>query len=187
MHFFQFFASRIPFTIKSQLKYMIHGGSAKCWGRTGIILWYHWLLVLICSELFNTQNTMKKVALKNYIILFQSIAINAASLLHTTDTNNNKSKHINQYYKRRSYQWDANLHQPTGIASSFEQSIFHYKHQPPICNVEDVDGLSSILHRPTPLSMTKKKQMKHIIQDIFSSYPKFLTKPSLTFGLCRTT
>ena len=133
---------------------------------------------------------MKKVAIIT-IILMQSIiisiAINAASLPHTADTNNNKSTNIYQYFKRRSYQWDANLHQSTGIATSFEQSIFRYKYQmPPICSVEDVDGSSSILHRPPPLSTTKKKQIKHIIQDIFSSYPKFLTKPSLTFGLCRS-
>jgi len=132
---------------------------------------------------------MKKVALKNYIIFMQSIiAINAASLLHTTDTNNNKSKHINinQYYKRRSYQWNANLHRQTGIATSFEQSVFYNKYQtPPICSVEDVDGSSSILHNPS-LSKTKKKQIKHTIQDIFSNYPNFLSKPSLTFGLCRS-
>ena len=133
---------------------------------------------------------MKKVAIIT-IILMQSIiisiAINAASLPHTADTNNNKSTNIYQYFKRRSYQWDAKLHQSTGIATSFEQSIFRYKHQqPPICNVEDVDGSSSILHRPPPLSTTKKKQIKQIIQDIFSSYPKFLSKSSLTFGLCRS-
>ena len=131
---------------------------------------------------------MKKVAIIINIILFQSIiiAINAASLLHTADTNNNESKKTPQYYKRRSYQWNANLHQQTGIATSFEQSIFHYKHhQPPICNVEDDDGFSDVLHR-TPLSMTKTKHMRHIIQEIFCSYPKFLTKPSLTFGLCRS-
>ena len=132
---------------------------------------------------------MKKVAIINYIILIQSIiiAINAASLLHTADANNNKSKHTNQYYKRMSYQWNANLHQPTGIATSFEQSIFYNKHQsPPICKEDDDDddGLSDVLHRPS-LATTKKEQIKHIIQDIFSSYPKFLTKPSLTFGLCR--
>jgi len=126
-----------------------------------------------------------KVAIINIIIiLMQSIIAIDATLLHTTDTNNNKSKHINQSYKRKSYQWDTNLHQPTGIATSFEQSIFHYKHQPPNCSVEedDDDGLRSI-HCP-PLS--KKKQIKHIIQDIFSSYPTFLSKPSLTFGLCRS-
>jgi len=132
---------------------------------------------------------MKKKVTIITIILIQSIiiAINAASLLlHTSsDTNNNKSKNINQYYNRRSYQWNANLHQTTGIASSFEQSIFHKHQQPPICNVEDVDVLSSILHRPS-LSMTKKKQMKETIQDLFSLYPTFLSKPSLTFGLCRS-
>jgi len=130
--------------------------------------------------------TMKKLAIIINIILIQSIiAINAASL-HTTDTdtNNNKSKHTKQYYKRKSYQWNANLHRTTGIATSFERSIFHYKHQPPpICSVDNDDGLS--MHRP-PLSTTKKKQIKHIVQDIFSSYPNFLTKPSLTFGLCQS-
>jgi len=132
---------------------------------------------------------MKVAIIINIILIHQSIiAINAASLPHTTDTNNNKSKHINQYYKRRSYQWNANLHRQTGIATSFEQSIFHNKHQPPICSGEDVDGFSDVLHRPSPLSIstTKKEQIKHTIQDIFSSYPNFLSKPSLTFGLCRS-
>ena len=130
---------------------------------------------------------MKKVALIVYAILMQSIiiAINAANLLHTADANNNKSKHIKQYYKRRSYQWNANIHQTTGIASSFEQSIFHKHQQPPSnCNAENNDGLS--MHRKLLSTTTKKKQMKHIIQNIVSSYPKFLSKPSLTFGLCQS-
>ena len=130
---------------------------------------------------------MKKVAIKTYLLLIQSIiAINATSRQHIADTNNNKSKKTYKYYKRRSYQWNANLHQPTGIATSFEQSIFHKHQSQPNCNVEDDDGSSNILHR-TPLSTTtKKEQMKNIIQDIFSNYPTFLTKPSLTFGLCRS-
>jgi len=131
-----------------------------------------------------TISTMKKVAIIINIILIQSIiiAINAASL-HTTDTNNNKSKHTKQYYKRRSYQWNANLNQPTGIATSFEQSIFHKHQMPPNCYVENNDGFSNVLHRSTT---KKKQQIKHIVQDVFSSYPKFLSKSSLTFGLCRS-
>jgi len=113
-----------------------------------------------------TISTMKKVAIIINIILIQSIiiAINAASL-HTTDTNNNKSKHTKQYYKRRSYQWNANLNQPTGIATSFEQSIFHKHQMPPNCYVENNDGFSNVLHRSTT---KKKQQIKHIVQ--FSVY-----------------
>jgi len=126
-----------------------------------------------------TISTMKKVAIIINIILIQSIIIAIDASLHTTDTNNNKSKHTKQYYKRKSYQWNANLHQSTGIATSFEQSIFYNKHQPSICN-------PSSWHRPSSLSTTKEQITKHIIQDVFSSYPNFLTKPSLTFGLCRS-
>ena len=72
-------------------------------------------------------------------------------------------------YKRTSYQWEANLHRSTGVATSFEQSIFKSS--------------------TSTLSASKDSRQKNIIiilQEIFSRYPKYLSRPSLTFGLCKT-
>lgn len=72
-------------------------------------------------------------------------------------------------YKRTTYQWKANLHRSTGVATSFEQSIFK-------------SSTST-----STLSASKDSQnIIIILQEIFSRYPKYLSRPSLTFGLCKT-
>lgn len=73
-------------------------------------------------------------------------------------------------YKRTTYQWEANLHRSTGVATSFEQSIFK------------LSTLTSTLSA----SKDSQKNIIIILQEIFSRYPKYLSRPSLTFGLCKT-
>ena len=73
-------------------------------------------------------------------------------------------------YKRTTYQWEANLHRSTGVATSFEQSIFK----------------SSTLTSTLSASNYSQKNIIIILQEIFSRYPKYLSRPSLTFGLCKT-
>ena len=80
--------------------------------------------------------------------------------------NNYSSPQLPQI-KRKSFLWGASLERSTGVASSFEQSIFHI-----ICDDEHV----------TP----PKDEVKKFARDLFSNYPQFLQTPSLTLGLCRT-
>ena len=69
--------------------------------------------------------------------------------------------------KRKSFLWRASLERSTGVASSFEQSMFHI-----ICDDEHI----------TP----PKDEVKKFARDVFSNYLQFLQRLSLTLGLCRT-
>ena len=72
-------------------------------------------------------------------------------------------------FERKSFTWRANLNGLTGVATSFEQSVFQPK------NNDD------IMH-----PSTNKKVVHKVVQDIFSQYPIYLGSPSLTLGLCRS-
>ena len=72
-------------------------------------------------------------------------------------------------FERKSFTWRANLNGLTGVATSFEQSIFQ-----PINNDDII--------QPS----TNNKEVQNIVQDIFSQYPIYLGSPSLTLGLCRS-
>lgn len=85
--------------------------------------------------------------------------IKTAFILHIVDAS---------LFERKSFTWRANLNGLTGVATSFEQSVFQPK------NNDD------IVHPSTNTKVQK------IVQDIFSQYPIYLGSPSLTLGLCRS-
>lgn len=86
--------------------------------------------------------------------------IKTAIILHIVDAS---------LFERKSFTWRANLNDLTGVATSFEQSVF----QP--------ENNDDIMH-----PSTNKKVVQKIVQDIFSQYPIYLGSPSLTLGLCRS-
>ena len=86
--------------------------------------------------------------------------IKTAIILHIVDAS---------LFERKSFTWRANLNGLTGVATSFEQSVF----QP--------ENNDDIMH-----PSTNKKVVQKIVQDIFSQYPIYLGSPSLTLGLCRS-
>ena len=73
-------------------------------------------------------------------------------------------------FKRRSYLWKASLHGATGIASSLEQSLFQQSKKQQLI-------LGGKAHA---------RAVHEFATKIFSDYPNFLQRPSLTLGLCRT-
>jgi len=79
----------------------------------------------------------------------------------TSRRNNNSLLQI----ERKSFLWSASLNR-RGIASSFEQSVF------------EVRGINEI-------SLPNKDEVTKMARQLFSNYPDFLGRPSLTLGLCR--
>mmetsp|Transcript_14481 Transcript_14481/g.20426 ORF Transcript_14481/g.20426 Transcript_14481/m.20426 type:complete len:231 (-) Transcript_14481:164-856(-) len=71
--------------------------------------------------------------------------------------------------KQRGFSWSASLHRPTGIATSVEKS--HVLKGSPL-------DLS--------LSRVKPKQQLESIRNHFESYPCWLGRPAVSFGLLRT-
>lgn len=73
------------------------------------------------------------------------------------------------HIKRKSFLWKASLDRDTGVASSYERSIFN------------IFGGNEII-----LGQNTNKGQKEFVWNQFSKYPHFLQKSSLTLGLCRT-
>lgn len=104
------------------------------------------------------------------LLLIQQTAVEAANCMQCATRNycnNYSSPQQLPQIKRKSFLWRASLERGTGVASSFEQSIFSI-----ICDDEHI----------TP----PKDEVKKFAREIFSNYPQFLQRPSLTLGLCRT-
>ncbi len=72
---------------------------------------------------------------------------------------------------RKSFQWEASLNNRTGVAASREESIFQ-QHPP-----------QNDHHR----QRKSESLCQAFVHKIFSDYPHFLERPSLTGGVCRLT
>eukprot|EP00581_Thalassiosira_minuscula_P019535 CAMPEP_0183722634 /NCGR_PEP_ID=MMETSP0737-20130205/14531_1 /TAXON_ID=385413 /ORGANISM="Thalassiosira miniscula, Strain CCMP1093" /LENGTH=255 /DNA_ID=CAMNT_0025952841 /DNA_START=224 /DNA_END=988 /DNA_ORIENTATION=+ len=81
--------------------------------------------------------------------------------------------------QRKSFAWKASLNRGTGIASSSETSAFEVGRRDDNSN-KDEENIRK------PSSKKVRATTKRIAREIFSNYPTFLGRPSLTLGLCRS-
>lgn len=80
------------------------------------------------------------------------------------DTYSRRNNNLLLQIERKSFLWRASLNR-CGVASSFEQSVFEV--------------------RGNEISLPNKDEVTKMARQLFSSYPEFLGRPSLTLGLCR--
>lgn len=118
-------------------------------------------------------------------ILYLQIAVAASPPTATAAGRSSRSRRLTSRYnddelasssptiiKRKSFSWLASLDRNSGIASSLERSLFQQ---------EGDDSTGERTHQ----SKKRDEAIEQFAKEIFSEYPTFLGRPSLTLGLCR--
>jgi len=120
------------------------------------------------------------------LLLTTALALHSSHIIDVEASITGGSRHNNlPQLKRKSFLWIASLDRYTGVATSFEQSIF-----------QEVDvGHRGDGYGKIPLTSSSSnnmdgtevttKQQQQIVREIFTNYPDFLGRSSLTLGLCR--